>query len=36
MAFKQRLEVDERASNGNINMAESSWQRNNGGKGPEA
>ena len=36
MTFEQRLEVGERVSSGNIKMAESSWQRNNAGKGPEA
>lgn len=34
--FKSRPEVDERASNGNIKMAESSWQRKSERKDPEA
>lgn len=34
--FKPRPEVDERPSNGNIKMAESSWQRKSERKDPES
>lgn len=34
--FKSKPEVDERGSNGNRKMPESSWQRKSEGKDPEA